>query len=508
MADQLTERLTVRNQNDLDHELSKKIVRTFEVSPNAKVILLNENLHTIVIAEYQNGQLLPLVEDYADRMLTISQIDDPLLQESFQKYKKNESKKERVLFKRKFDHFNFWHKYRKYTAIYKQIELGPQNVSHTIAIVYPYRDFFSSFTRNNIILYSLAAFFVLLAIWSAMQLSQRISQPLSVLAQATARIKFFDLESPVRVHSRLIEVGQMSDAIENMRTGLRSFKKYVPADLVRQLIAMKKEAALDVEKKYLTIFFSDIAGFTTISEQMAPEALVELLSEYLGGVTETLIEYKATVDKYIGDAVMAFWGAPNEFHDHASQACYSALAFQKKLAAMNVRWEKQGKVKFSSRIGINTGQVVVGNLGYDKRMNYTVIGDAVNLAARIEGLNKSYGTSVLIGQETKQGVSDLFELRLIDRVVVKGKQQGIELYELIASKGEGDPQRLQARDLYEEGLALYFKRDFSKARQAFAEASEIYTNNQACQIFITRCDSFIVQPPADDWNGAFVAISK
>ncbi len=484
----------------------ERVIHSFEVSPNSKIILLDRNDKIVVLSEREEGKLLPV--RYQNRRIPITQVDDPFIKESFEKYLKNIKKKQRVLLKRKFDHYDFWHDLRKYTAIYRKFNLSANDI-YTIAIIYPYRDFFSSFTRNNIILLSLSAFFVLLAIYSAVYLSRIISGPLTLLTQETRKIKNFDLNSPIKVYSSLIEVDNMSDAFENMRTGLRSFKKYVPSDLVQQLISMKKEAVLGGEKKRLTIFFSDIEGFTSISEKLPAEELVALLSEYLGEITENLIEHKATVDKYIGDAVMAFWGAPSECSDHAIQGCAAALAFQKRLVQINAQWREQGKIEFFTRIGINTGEVVVGNIGYENRMDYTAIGDAVNLASRIESLNKLYGTSILVGEQTQAEVRHLFELRLVDLVVVKGKEDGVKLYELIGPKGEGDRVRLMSRDVYEEALICYLRRDFNMAKKHFEKAWSLYAENgPSCQIFIERIHHFLKSPPDDDWKGLSTAPSK
>ncbi len=486
-------------------EYLRKAIDGVEVSPNGKIFVLNDKYTIMASSERKNGEILP--DAYANKKIFIGKMEDGLLAESFLKFEKNEKKKDRKLFKRKFDHFDYWHKYRKYIAIYEPLAMGNGKEGY-VAIIIPYRDYFSSFTRNNIVLYGLAAFFVILTIFIAMKLSRKISEPLVELAAATEKIRDFELEPSPHIGSIMKEVDDMSVAIDNMRSGLRSFKKYVPSDLVKELISLNKEASLGGEKKNLTVFFSDIAGFTTISEKLPPEVLVEFLGEYLGEMSQIIMDNKGTVDKYIGDAVMAFWGAPVEFPDHALQGAKAALAYQKRLKELSAIWTSQGKPDFYSRIGLNTGDIIVGNMGYEKRMNYTVIGDAVNLASRLEGINKTYGTTIILGENTYNDVKNQMETRFLDIVAVKGKSKGIKIYELISEKGQLDDQRGSHREIYEKALKQYLERNFKDAKAGFTKAKTILKDDLASDVFIQRCDDFINNPPDKDWTGMYVAKTK
>lgn len=483
----------------------RNLINHIEVSENGKILILDENFNIITSSERRDGEVVKA--RYTNREYNILKIADPLILESFQKFQKNEKQKDRKLFKRKFDHFTFWHKFRKYISIYEPFKIS-KNKEWIIAIVFPYRDYFSSFTRNNIILYSLAFFFVIITIFVAMRLSKKISEPLVELADATDKIRNFELEPVPHIGSIMKEVDNMSVAVDNMRSGLRSFKKYVPADLVKELIAMNQEATLGGEKKNLTIFFSDIAGFTTISEKLKPETLVEFLGEYLGEMSRIILDHKGTVDKYIGDAIMAFWGAPKEFDDHAIWAAKAALAYQSRLKVLSEKWVSEGKPDFSSRIGLNTGDIIVGNMGYESRMNYTVIGDAVNLASRLEGINKVYGTSIIIGEETYIKVKDVMETRQLDTVAVKGKEKGIKIYELLAEKGQITDNQNEHRVTYEKALSSYLKRDFKEAKSFFEQSLKLNTKDVASKLFIERCEEFIQNPPSKNWDGVFIAKTK
>ncbi|NTW50114.1 MAG: adenylate/guanylate cyclase domain-containing protein [Chlorobiales bacterium] len=212
------------------------------------------------------------------------------------------------------------------------------------------------------------------------------------------------------------------------------FNVYVNRELVDQLIENPEQFRLGGEKRELTVLFSDIKGFTNISETMDPADLVILLNEYLGAMTEIVFKYGGTLDKYIGDAVMAFWGAPVPEEDHAKLCCWAALEMQEKLAELREKWKKEGRPDIYARIGINTGAMIVGNMGSESRFNYTVMGDAVNLAARLEPANKAFGTSIIVSEFTNEQVQDYCRTRELATITVQGKQKPIKIYELVDKK--------------------------------------------------------------------------
>ena len=268
----------------------------------------------------------------------------------------------------------------------------------TIAMVVPEEDFMGGAKQEMIIMLLISAVMLGLAVLLAFAISGGITSPVRLIAEATVKIKSFNLEEKIHIPSRMKEIQLMRDAISSMQKGLHAFRKYVPAELVRQLISTGEGAQLGGQKKELTVFFSDIFGFTSIADLMPPENLMLHLSEYFDELTRILSFHGATVDKYIGDAIMAFWGAPLLDDNHAVHACEAGLACQEKVAELNRKWADEGKCALVTRIGISSGETLVGNVGSTERMNYTVIGDNVNIASRLEAANKLYGTRIIVSR--------------------------------------------------------------------------------------------------------------
>jgi adenylate cyclase len=281
----------------------------------------------------------------------------------------------------------------------------------------------------------------------------------------------------------------------------KAFSNYVSADLVAQIIKNPDSLKLGGEKREISILFSDIRGFTTLSEQLTPEDLVQVLNEYLNPMTQIVLEEKGTLDKYIGDAVMALYNAPLDVANHADHACRSALKMMVKLAELNRSFVERNIHTIDIGIGVNTGDAVVGNMGAAMRFDYTAIGDNVNLASRLEGLNKMYGTHIIVSQSTKlQSGTDL-PFREIDLVAVKGKQLPVPIYELMVS----DDAELRA--MFAEALKAYRNREFTVAVHLFDELGTTRVD-QVSHLYSERCRDFIALPPPSDWNGVFVAKTK
>ena len=379
----------------------------------------------------------------------------------------------------------------------------------TIGILIPKDDILGIVKRNSMIVLAIIAVCFMLSVMVGILLSRRISRSLSKLATEVDKVSRLDLDSDEAVPSRISEVVKISDSVGNMKKGLRSFKKYVPADLVRQLNDLHKEAVLGGEKKTLSIFFSDIADFTAIAEHLSPEALVENLGIYFRGMSYTILENGGTLDKYIGDAIMAFWGAPVDRTNHASLACTSALKCQKYLEQLAVGFTRAGKPLFNTRIGIHTGEVIVGNIGYEERLNYTIIGDSVNLASRLEGLNKYYGTRIIISDETLAQIAGEFVTRKIDLVAVKGKSNGVGIYELVGTKDDLTADRLESIKLYSQAMELYLSRQWQEALPIFQEALRKSGGaDRASGLMVERCTEYSATPPQSDWTGVYAFHSK
>ena len=289
------------------------------------------------------------------------------------------------------------------------------------------------------------------------------------------------------------------------------FGHYINPAVVNELVLNPEKAKLGGDRRELSVFFSDIAGFTTISEQYhtKPEGLVALLNEYLDEMTRIVLKYEGTLDKYEGDAIMAFWGAPLLQKDHAFRTCLAALDMQKRLHMLRPKWAKEGKPQLSVRMGINTGIMIVGNMGGKDRFDYTVIGDSVNLASRLEGANKQYQSSIMISDFTYMHVKSKVLVRELDLIQVKGKTEPVRVYELLGTADmEMTENQRQSLEMYHEGLKYYRSR---KWEEAIAYLQQAYSLDETCfvaQIYTERANLYQITPPPAEWNGVFVMTTK
>ena len=335
-----------------------------------------------------------------------------------------------------------------------------------------------------------------------------ITRPVQNLVLETEKIKAMQLDGTIMVESPLIEMRELVEAMEGMKVGLQSFRKYIPDEVVRELIRNKQEAEISGKRKKMTVCFSEIVDFNRISERLTPNELSAQLSEYFSVLTKVIIQHGGTVDKFIGDVLMAFWGAPRDMQDHAKQACLAALGCQRAVAELGRKWEREGKMVFKTRTGINTGEMVVGNIGSEQRLSYTVIGDAVNLASRLEGLNKAYGTHVIISQTTLNDLPDDFAYRLLDVVLVQGKTEPVPIYELVADKGDITSLDAEFLNLFSRAVAAYRSRQWDAARSKFIKLLDSKPGDRACQIFIERCEEYKLKPPPENWAGEYAHAKK
>ena len=262
-----------------------------------------------------------------------------------------------------------------------------------------------------------------------------IRKPLYKVRDEILKLKDLDVNEHIDFKSNITEVNDMIEATDKVKTGLRSFAKYVPDKVVKQLITQGKDAKIGGEKEYVTILFSDIEGFTSISENNDVHEVVTSLNEYFDIYVKCLEESGATVDKFIGDAVMAFWNAPNKVENHEFVSVKTAMEIVKEIDNLNQKWKSEGKkFIFKTRIGINSGEVIVGNIGSTNRINYTVTGDPVNLASRLEAANKQYNTKILVSESTYNKTNNLIDYYYIDTVKVKGKEVYVKVYQPVKLK--------------------------------------------------------------------------
>jgi adenylate cyclase len=270
------------------------------------------------------------------------------------------------------------------------------------------------------------------------------------------------------------------------------------------------------DKREMTVLFSDIRGFTSISEKLDPEKLVHLLNRYLTRMSDVIFHHQGTIDKYMGDAIMAFWGAPRSQPDHARLACVTALEMVSELAQLNAELHEQGVPELAMGVGINTGPMVVGNMGSERRFDYTVMGDAVNLGSRLEGLNKEYGTSIIISETTLAQAGPGIRARFLDLVAVKGKKEPTAVYELLAVDeltdgrvdGRANGHTDEALEAYERGIECYRARDYRGAIPYFETALRLDPDDGASALYLERCRTLAENPPPADWDGVYVMTRK
>lgn len=471
--------------------------RAFIMNGQGQAIALKD-YSEVIVTEIDNSVRLSRIEENTDRAITDS--FSTLRQEL------GTSERDSIKFDRSHN-FRFESSSVRFLAYYTPFPagLGPD---WYIGVVVPENDFVSDLRRTLMFIVAVSILTVILVVLLSLYVSRTITRPIKNLTEEARRIRELQVDDSELPDSVFREIHDMTTAFRNMKTGLRSFKKYVPEDIVRYLIRSGEEANLGGRDARVTIVFSDVADFTPIAESMEPHELVIHLSEYLSAFSDILHRHRATVDKYIGDAIMAFWNAPLPVEDHVNQACLAALECRRKLEELQTRWKEEDKPRLDSRTVMHTGDVVVGNMGSQKRLNYTVVGDAVNLASRMDSLAKLYGVSILVSEDSYMEVKERFEFRKLDKVVVKGKTQSVTIYELLGQKGSltGDwPVFVRT---YEAGLDEYFRRNWREAQTFFERAQSLMPGDRSSALLDRRCVQFLNNPPPEDWNGGFVYARK
>jgi adenylate cyclase len=360
-----------------------------------------------------------------------------------------------------------------------------------IITIVPFSDFFSDLIRTQLEVILITLIILMFSILIIIYFSKRISSPIVALAKEVDKITNLDLSSHRRIYSYIIEIRMMDASVASLRAAMRSFSRYVPKEIVKQLLAQGNEITLHVDKRKLTILFSDIQDFTTIAETNSLNILMPLLNEYFDGLSKIILENQGTIDKYIGDSIMAFWGAPLAAPNHAELACRAALLCQHFLVDFNQKCSEQGKAQLITRFGISAGPVVVGNIGTLERMNYTVIGDAVNTAARLQVTDKIYHVSIIISEEVYMQTDQKFLVRPLDTVAVRGKKEKIKIYELVALEAEGSPisatpAQHELCKSFAHAYETFSKGDNVTAQQLFEDIHQKFPNDFPTEFYLNR----------------------
>jgi adenylate cyclase len=376
-----------------------------------------------------------------------------------------------------------------------------------VATVIPSQDFLATIERNaKFLIVVLGLLTVVIAMLAILAANRLIGAPLLRIVGQLKHIESFQLDAITRTSSPLRELDNLSAALTQMSRGLASFQKYIPTALVRTLVARGIEARPGGGQEVLTVMFTDIVGFTGLSERIG-DAIVPILSDYLEIASAAISTHNGTIDKFIGDAVMAFWGAPTPNARHAVDACAAALEFHRRLRQRSTEREGAAGVPLRMRVGINTGRMLVGNIGSSERLSYTVIGDAVNVASRLEAVNKRYGTEILLGEDTRTAAGDAVLVRRLDRVAVYGRTQGLAVYELLGT-AEESALPLQWVTAYEAGLDAYARRDWVGAIVLFETTIAARGEDLPSRIFIERCRKYLESAPPESWTALSILAEK
>ena len=356
-----------------------------------------------------------------------------------------------------------------------------------IVIVAPTDDFIGPLRRNNRLMAIVGTAVIVVLLLLISGFARLISRPLVGLVREIRTIERFSLDTEVRLSSNIREVKQLIAATQMMKTALRAFTAYVPREVVRGLLLSGRPIELGGRSSHLTIMFTDLEAFSTLAENSPARALLDQVSTYLGMVTHAVNETSGSVDKFIGDSVMAFWGAPLADDDHAYHACVAAVHAKRRLAAQNVLWQEKGSPELRMRVGIHSDAVLVGNVGSMERMSYTVMGDGVNIAARLEGINKQFGTAICVSHSVFRECGERLWLRPIDQVAVKGRRGGILIYELLAIRGgEADlaasPAEQEICRRTAEAYALMAGGDLATAARAYDDIARTFNDPLAVEM--------------------------
>jgi adenylate cyclase len=459
--------------DSLSHFLKSRLV-----SPNARSLIVDRD--GLIVAHSDSAQVLKRDTSGSLSRVRINELKDPLPALAFG---------ERGAHKQA--QFNFVHRGDEYVAMFAPFpaEFGK---AWDVVIVAPLEDFSGEASANNRRLLAMGLIAIGLQVLVIYALSRRIARPLELLEQQVQDVQNFRASHGEPVRSRVREISSLASSVGTLQGAINAFSAFVPRELVRQLIATGHKLELGGRSQFLTVMFTDLEAFSTMSEVTPAQELLERVSHYFDVVTRATIIEKGTLDKFIGDGVMAFWGAPAQLDDHAYRACVAALRIQRGMDKLNADYAEQGKSPLRVRIGIHSDAVLVGNMGAPDRMSYTVMGDGVNLAARLEGTNKEFGTSICISHSVFREAGERLWIRRIGVVTVKGRRQDLQVYELMGLK-EGDPDLLASPhiirlcEMTNKAYASYEDGDIAQARQRFIEITEAYPGDPLALAMIAKC---------------------
>jgi len=369
-------------------------------------------------------------------------------------------------------------------------------------------------SRLRMTLFAVGGVILSISIGFSFLLSRSITRPVKKLAMAARIIGMGQLDTKVNIRTG-DEFERLGNAFNDMAKGLKerdfiksTFERYVSPNVAAEIINNPDMLHLGGQRKTLTIFFTDIGNFTNLSETLSPEELVNYLNNYFKGMCTAILEYNGTINRFQGDAILAFWGAPVTQKDHALLACQAALKCQEFLSHLETKWVAAGLPPRTYRFGINTGEVVVGNIGSSSRFEYTAVGEDVNIANRLEGANKHYGTQILISEKTYSLIKNVFIARDIDIIRVVGISKPIKIYELVAEKEQIDERKSKQLEHFDAGVRAYRARQWEEAISCFKHVLQLAPRDKSAKVYIQRCLEYQQIAPHQNWDGIYNLTAK
>jgi len=361
-----------------------------------------------------------------------------------------------------------------------------------VVVLTPTSDFVGDLERTNRQMIFLIGALTAIELLLIYFLSRRLSHPIEAISQELRSVEDLSFTHAAPATSNIKEIRELQTAVSLFDTSLRSFSSFVPLDVVRKLIKTGTPLTLGAEPRFLTVLFTDLQDFSTLAEQMAPDDLLAQLSRYFEVVSQAIAEEHGTVDKFIGDGVMAFWGAPAHRDDHVLRACCGALRAARRMQRLNDEWSAEERPPLPLRIGLHCADVLVGNVGSSKRLSYTVMGDGVNVAARLEGLNKTFGTTICISDSVVEAVEPNIVARPIRKVQVKGRKREFMIYELLGIRTSDDPElapddAVKLREMTREA-SLYFERgELVQAARRYRDILQAFPDDPVATSLLQMC---------------------
>lgn len=370
-----------------------------------------------------------------------------------------------------------------------------------VIILTPTKDFVGSLITANRQMIALIIALIGVELLLIRILATRLSRPIESISRQLRSIESLSFQNLSAEGSKIREIAQLQSAASLLRSSLQSFSSFVPLDIVRQLIASGAPLTLGAEERFLTVFFSDLEDFSTHAEQLPAKELLDRMSTYFEEVSGAISQEHGTVDKFIGDGVMAFWGAPDHRSDHVLRACAGALRAAHRMETVGDIWTEEGRQRMRIRIGLHCADVLVGNFGSSERLSYTVMGDGVNVASRLEGMNKVFGTTICVSDQVVAAVRADIICRPLRTIRVKGREGAFMIYELLGIKGSDDPELQGRREAHElSGMTWeasdYFERgEFADAARCYSKILEVFPGDPVALSLFRACG-----PPLTDWQ--------